>query len=136
MSVSTDFVTYLNSQSSITTLVGNRICQAPAHIGEALPYIVFMRNGRNSEVSLSGADGEAEPDRTFLDVECRGATQDEAEQVSDALRSLLHGKSFTAGARRVQGCFCTDQSDDYIHLPAGSNEHEEVIETQVEIISE
>ena len=134
--VSEDFVTYLNSQAAITSLVGNRICQAPAHETEDLPYVVFMRNGRSNEPSLSGASGEGEPDRTLFDVECRGATQGEAEAVSDALRTLLHGKSFTAGTRRVQGAFCSDQSDDYIQLPPGSNDHEEVITTRVEIVSE
>lgn len=133
MSVSTDFVTYLNSQASITSLVGNRICQAPAHEKEKLPFIVFMRNGRSQETTL---DGTKDNDQTFLDVECRGSTQDEAEQVADALHALLHSKSFTWNGRRIQGVFLTDQSNDYVQLPAGSSDHEEVISTRVEIISE
>lgn len=133
MSVSTDFITFLNTQSTITSLVGNRICQAPAHVTEKLPYIVFMRNGRTQELDLSGTKDN---DQTFLDVECRGATQQEAEQVADALEDLLQGYRGTWDARRIQGVFCTDQSNDYVQLPPGSSDHEEIISTNVRIISE
>lgn len=133
MSVSTDFIAYLNTQSSITDLVGNRICQAPAHERERLPYIVFVRNGRSQDTDLNG---DKDNDRTFLDLECRGSTQDSAEQVADALHTLLHGKRFTWNGRRIQGVFVTDQEDNYVNLPQGSNEHEEIITSRIEIISE
>ena len=133
MSVSQDFIAFLNTQTTITALVGDRICQAPAHVNEQLPYIVFMRQGRTQELDLSGTKDN---DHTFLDVECRGKTQEEAEIVADALLTLLHGYRGTWVNRRVQGAFCTDQSNDYVQLPPGSNDHEEVISTNVEIISE
>jgi hypothetical protein len=133
MSVSEDFVAYLNSQTSITALVGNRICQSPVHVTEQLPYIAFARVGRQQPPDLSGTKDH---DRTFLAVECRAATQDKAEDIGDALQTLLHAKSFTWNGRRIQGVFVTDQSDDYEFLPPGSNEHEDIIASQVEIISE
>lgn len=133
MSVSTDFVDYLAGQADIAALVGDRICQAPAHVTVSLPYIVFMRSGREQPTDLSGTKDH---DRTLLDVEVRAATQDKAEEIGDLLQSKLHAKSFTWGARRVQGVFCTDQDNDYVMLPPGSNKHEEIITTRVEIISE
>jgi hypothetical protein len=41
MSVAEDFVTYLNTEASVTAVVSTRIAQAPAHIQFKLPYIVF-----------------------------------------------------------------------------------------------
>lgn len=137
MSVSESFVTFLKDPANgIAALCGGRIGQAPAHELMKVPYIVFMRNGRTRESSLSGSASEREPDNTFLDVECRGTTQGEAETISDALRDLLDGYRGTWGSKRIQGAFCTDQSDDYVQIPAGSNKHNASTETLVQIISE
>lgn len=136
MSVSESFVTFLKDQANgVAQLCGGRIGQAPAHELMQVPYIVFMRNGRNREISLSGDTSEREPDHTYLDIECRGNDQHEAEVISDTLRDLLDGYRGTWGSLRIQGVFCTDQSDDYVQIPAGSNKYNASIETQVEIRS-
>jgi len=137
VSVSESFVAFLKDPANgIAALCGGRIGQAPAHELMTVPYIVFMRNGRTRQSSLSGDPGEREPDNTFLDVECRGNTQTEAETLADTLRDLLDGYRGTWGDKRVQGAFCTDQSDDYVQIPPGSNKSFVSVETLVQIISE
>lgn len=132
MSISTNLVRYLNSVAAITALVDDRICQAPMHEKEKLPYVVFMRSGRPSELDLNGVEVVGQ---TLFDIECRGRNQGEAEAVSDAVRDALQGHRGTWGVIRIQGVFVTDQDDDYIPIPPGNPESEVSVLSRVEVIS-
>jgi hypothetical protein len=132
MSVAEDFVTYLNTEASVTAVVSTRIAQAPAHIQFKLPYIVFRRRGRVEQLTLGGEGGVIE---TELDVECRAATLDAAEDLADILHGLLNGERGTWGARTILGVFVTDQDDEYEFLPPGSNSAEQTTTLYVQIFS-
>lgn len=132
MSVAEDFVTYLNSQSIVTAIVGSRICQAPAHIKLSLPYVCFRRRGRVEALTLGAEGGMVE---TQLDVECRAASLDGAEDLADALHAVLNGHRGTWSSREICGVFVQDQDDDYEYLPAGSSSAEKTAILYVQVFS-
>lgn len=134
MSVAEDFVTYLNTQTGVTDIVGSRIHQAPAHARLSLPYVVFRRRGQATPPTLGGGDGDTT--ETQFDVECRAATQDGAEDLADAVHTALNGKAWlTWGSRRVLGVFVNDQDDDYEFIPSGSSAAERTATLYVQVFS-
>lgn len=119
MSLSEDFRTYLKTQTTITSVVGSRIVQAPAHLKAVLPFIVYRRGGAVTEPVLNGGGGLTE---SRLDVECVAATQDQAEDLSDALHTLLQATYATTwGSSSAVGVFVEDQSDDYAFIADGAD---------------
>lgn len=132
MSVAEDFVTYLNAQAAVTAVTSTRIVQAPAHIELKLPYIVFRRRGRSEQLALGGEGGLVE---TELDVECRAATLDGAEDLADILHGLLNGYRGTWGSRAILGVFVNDQDDEYEFLPPGGNAAEQTTTLYVQVFS-
>lgn len=132
MSVAEDFVTFLNATTAITAKVGSRIQQAAADITLPLPYICFRRRGRTESLTTDGVGGMIE---TQLDVECRGGTLDEAEDIADAVHAAVNGYRGTWGSRTICGAFVQDQDDDYEFLPAGSNNTEKTATLYVQVFS-
>lgn len=132
MSVAEDFVTFLDAQSTVTAIVGGRIQQAVADIRLSLPYICFRRRGRVENLTTDGVGGMVE---TQLDVECRGATLDAAEDLADVVNTALNGYRGTWGSRKICGVFVQDQDDDYEFLPAGSNNTEKTATLYVQVFS-
>lgn len=119
MSISEDFRTYLKTQSTITSVVQTRIVQAPLHLKSALPRIAYRRGGAVTEPVLSGGGGLTE---TRFDVECHAASLDQAEDLSDALHTLIQATSnVTWGSSTAVGVFVEDQSDDYEWMEDGGD---------------
>lgn len=133
MSVSTDFRDWLVDQSSITDLVGQRVCQAFVDQTDEVPYILFRRSGASEDTSLAG---ERSLETVQFDVECRGKTLDEAEAISDALAALVDGFKGTWNGRRIQAAFVTDQNDDYEPLPVGKESPEQIVSVIVRVFSD
>lgn len=132
MTVAEALTSYLQGVTAVTTLVGRKIFQAPAHELELPPYVVFMRSGRQGERDI---EGNASVEQTYFDVESRGLTQQTAEAVGDAIRTALHGTRGTWGSLRVQGAFVDDQDDDYLPIPPGKSEAEVSVLSRVQIIT-
>lgn len=118
MSISEDFRTYTLTQSTITSIVQTRIVQAPVHLklDYAKPFIVFRRGGAITDPVLNTGGGLTE---SRLDVECVAPTQDGAEDLSDALHTLIQAYRGTWGSSSILGVFVEDQSDDYQDIVSG-----------------
>lgn len=96
MSIEFDLITYLNSVSGVTTLVGNRISTdklpqakttSSTDVG-ALPAITVHTITGGEDTHLTGAAPHSIP-RVQLSVWARGRVK--ASQVRESLRNALHG---------------------------------------------
>lgn len=132
MSISEDFRTYLKTQSTITSVVGSRIVQAPAQMTTKLPMICYRRGNALTDPVLNGGGGGLT--ETSFDVECRAATQDGAEDLSDALHTLLQATSnVTWGSSTAVGTFVESQADDYAFMEEGNDTPEYVVASLVRV---
>lgn len=119
-----DLRAFILDDATVAAAIGERAHQnhqptadafAPGELdgdGDALPYVVYFRRGRELELSTDAAAGE-DPHVEFFDVEIYGDDLGEVEAIADAIKALgPYRGAFGAGA--VNGFFVEDHSDDYI----------------------
>jgi len=105
MSFSTDFVAFLKSKSTVTSLVGSganaRIRPTKLKQGDALPAIRYVVTSGAGHEDLLGPVGVRQPN---LQIDCYGSTRSAAEALGDAVRdALLAFWRGTMGSTTVKG---------------------------------
>lgn len=107
---STALSTYFDSLTTIGVVEQNTIREdAPS------PRIWFQRNQQGEDLDLAAAGGLVE---STWDIEVHSETSaDETLDITDALKTRLHGHLGAMGTQTVQGVFVEDHDDDY--LPKG-----------------
>lgn len=134
MSVATDFRAFLANEPTIKAHVDGRVCQAFVDQTDRVPYILFRRSGKSDDSTLAG---EVSLTTTQFDVEVRGETLDQAEDIADEVSRVLDAKQNTWNGRRIQGSFVNDQSDDYERMPpASADDPEHVVALIVQVYNE
>jgi hypothetical protein len=142
MSVATDFRKWLMTQSTVTALVADRVCQFNMQQPKGTPYVVFRRSGgKPGEVDLDGADGIEEAN---LDVEIHGERGQNVEAIYEAIHALVNGfpQATLSGAARtwnsrvIQFAGVVDVGDDYQYMPAASDDIVRQVAMIVEVMSD
>lgn len=120
MSLANAIYSRLSGYSDLSDLVGARIYPQVAPASAASPYIVFQRISTPREHSSRGPAGLVRP---RVQVDCYGATQVDADNVSDAVRHALDGFAGTVGGVRILHSTLVDEADEIAASIAGSEAH-------------
>lgn len=132
--IRTNLKTFLLSQPSITSRVGNRITSGARATGGELPAIVFRVLTLNRGEELRGDSGER--NATF-EIVVWAATQEECFPLVDALNALFHAENqgrFALGDMYVNSSSNLKEYDGDRVLDVFSDEGAEAITTVIEFI--
>lgn len=110
MSLMTDLPTYVEAQSSITTLIGTKFYPQIAKGGTQPPYTIFGRSGQSRNPHSGGASGLV---TTIIRMVHFADTYTEAQAVADAFRLKLDGltRGTTFGSTHIHQCRLDSESD-------------------------
>jgi len=112
VSLETNLIAYLLSQSPVTALVGTRIYKVRRPQATTLPAITVSKVGQEPSFYQAKASSAA---TARFQISCWGATQDAARSVAEAVRGELDG--YRAGTWGSGGTattiLCADHLDDY-----------------------
>lgn len=109
MAFETGLVTYLESKTALTDLVGTRMHPQIAPQGLTEPFLVFSRISGASGHHMTGADGLQQARYQF---DAYG-TYPQVKSVEGALRQSLDGYRGAMGSEYVQTCHVLDSRDLY-----------------------
>lgn len=132
MSFKADLWSYLTVQPDIVALVGDRIYPRFAPASAVRPFMVYSRIASSSTHHLG--TGSIEPTdglmRDVIQFDIYGETESSANEVKEALQSVLNGAEFTSGETRVRRCFLSSEMDGFEPPSDGTNdaEYRETIE--------
>lgn len=98
MSVSSAIYSILSADAALAALVGDRIFPSVAPAGTISPWLVYQRISERPTVCHQGASG-----LSFYryQISAYSKYQNEAEQISDAVKAALDGAENTDAASRV-----------------------------------
>jgi hypothetical protein len=142
MSVATDFRKWLLTQTTVTALVDDRVCQLNVQQPKGLPYVVFRRSGgKPGEIDFDGGQG---PEETTFAVEIHGAKEHNVEAIYAVLAPLVNGfpqVALTGDSRKwnsrvIQYAAVNDVADDYEYMPVASDEVQRQVALIVEVVSD
>ena len=108
MSMKSSIITYLNTKTGVTDLVGSRIRFGFSEQADALPRIVIHNIDNSHEHHLTAAAGFVQGRFQF---DCFGETPLQALNVSEQLRLALDGFRGTMGDVYVSTCLLDSERD-------------------------
>lgn len=120
---------YLLGIAEITEIVGDRISQEFADEQETWPYVIYGRRGLTENRELLD-----DPSTIIhqIDLECRGASMAETEQLMLAVRAALHLFRGAWGPFEIQIAYVDDVTDSYELLrPTNENEYVSEFSTRI-----
>lgn len=94
MIIETGLISFLKSDSGISSLVGGRVYPIQIPQGESLPAVVFQRISTYHVQSMQGCSGLAD---AFFQITSWASTPLAAKQLSEKCRLALQGYSGTLG---------------------------------------
>lgn len=100
----------------VAMLVGMRIHPLLATKTTQLPFITWRRSAINREQTLAGPMGVP---NVSVELQCFGATYEDARQVADSVRSVLDGFGGTVNNTEVKRVSLEQESDDFVTLAGG-----------------
>lgn len=109
MSMKSSLITYLNTETNVTNLVGGRIRNVYAEQNDALPYIVVHNIDAIHEHHMASASGFIQGRFQF---DCYGESPISAMNVAEQLRQSLDGFRGTMGDVFVSSCLLDAERDD------------------------
>lgn len=125
---------YLLDQDGLTDLVGSRISPGRRHQRGALPAVTYQQVSRQDWGVLSG--GHARLPEVRFQFDCWGATDKEASNLADVLRSLLNWPDRGYwGERFVQSCRLEESGRDDYYPPEHGDDRAVYVVTMDAIIS-
>ena len=130
-----DLKAFLEADPAISAVVVDRICEN--HVPQAIdtPFIWFARTGDDDEYCLDDEPGSG-PFRFQFSIECVdediGTSANLAALVKHRLNKVANKSSF--GSTTVQGCWCENQSDDYISRAGGGDSGFHVSALSAEVV--
>lgn len=101
---------YLLGQSTITSMVGQRIYQVKIPQGGALPCVTLSRVSGSRVGILTGVSGLAHP---RIQIDCWGTAYDSVKYLADRLRLCLDGFRGNFSSIQIQGCHLLGDFDAY-----------------------
>ncbi len=118
MSVKAALAQHLKHGVDLSAKTGDRVYRNVARRGATLPYLVFRQLSGAPARHLTAPSGMKQ---TFFQIDCWGATEEEADDVADLVRDLLdqyqgtlgHGKHTATDAT----VFIDGPRDDFV-MPA------------------
>ena len=103
----------VNSDASITSLIGHRIYPQLAPAVDALPFMTWRRTSITREQTLGLPMGVP---RVSVDFIVFAETYVAARKVADAVRSVLDGYGGSFDNTEVKQCSLESESDDVVSL--------------------
>ncbi len=119
-----DLRTLMTSTTAITALTSTRIHYNHSPQTSARPQIWFRTSSDTEERTLDAAGGLHE---AFLDIECIGETEADAQAVADAVKNLLDGYRGAVTSHSAQGIFVSDKDDQYFPKSINSDDGRHVV---------
>lgn len=118
MSIRPGLVTYLNTKTGLTDLVGSRIGFLRAAHDDSLPYVIIQQISGDHKQHMTAATGKVVGRFQF---DCYGATLLSATAVAEQLRLALDGYRGAMGSAFVSCCHLEDERDQF-DVPTGGEE--------------
>lgn len=131
MSLGSSLYTYVQAQSSITDLIGNKFRPQIALPGDDLPLTLYRRSSRGRTPIASGDTGQV---TTTVVMTHFADTYAEAESVAEAFRTKLNGKTGTVGTENFRSCFLVLESDELESLQFAQNDAPYFITQEYQIV--
>jgi hypothetical protein len=109
---------WLRSQSSVASIVGNRIYFGQPSQRASYPCLAFKISSRSYGHNLAGADGTSIATITFIAL---GNAQSQTVAVAEAIRNFADGFRGLQNGVAILSCLLDDESDDEYQPPDGSD---------------
>jgi hypothetical protein len=113
-----DLRTYLLAQSSITTLIGQRLYLSRIPLPGTYPCVSYRRVSGGHFHDLQGSRGYCE---AAIEIEVWSDDSEEVESVGDAIRQKLQGFVGTMGSTTVKRVTLDDEQDSFLPPIEGSD---------------
>lgn len=112
-------VSLLANESTVNAICGSRIYVNKAPQKATFPHLVITQMSSEENGSIDGGSGQLR----FLtfDIDCRAQTSVKAEELGNAVRTLLDDYSGAAGSYTIGAVIMNDESDDYEPPQDGSD---------------
>lgn len=116
MSFRSDLRTRLTGDTTIATLVSDRVYSVTRPYGATADSIIVMRSSSEPQHDLNNGAG-FESGR-FLII-CLSETLTSADSIAEAVRQRIQGESGTWGSSKIFSVIFEDEADDYFPLNEG-----------------
>lgn len=103
-------IAYLLTQTSLTSLISNRIYPINLPEGVTLPAVVYRETGDNSDDALQAAPTLERP---IIEFEAQGATYAEVRAIIRAITATLKNYSGAVGTCNIGGVLKGDYAEDF-----------------------